>query len=183
MIGTRTLAGFIAGRDYRLMRRVHRWRPPLWVRVWMLGASRLGDGWIWYGLGLIVLLFGGEARFAALSASALAALVGILLFSQLKRLSGRKRPCTLEPHCWANVLPPDQYSFPSGHSITAFAVVLPLSLYYPHLTDVLLFLAASIAISRILLGMHFLSDVLAGALIGAGLGYSSYAFLHWTRFS
>jgi undecaprenyl-diphosphatase len=183
MIGTRAVAGFIEVRDFRLMRRVHRWRPPLWVRLWMLGASRLGDGWIWYGLGLIILLRGGPARFAAVGTSALAAFGGILLFRALKRISGRKRPCALEPHCWANILPPDQYSFPSGHSITAFAIVIPLSLFYPHLMDVLLFLAVSIALSRILLGMHFLSDVLAGALIGAGLGYSSYVFLHWLRFS
>ncbi len=183
MIGTRAVAGFIEVRDFRLMRRVHRWRPPLWVRLWMLSASRLGDGWIWYGLGIIMLLLGGEHRFIAVGSSALAAFAGVLLFQKLKRISGRKRPCTLEPHCWARVLPPDQYSFPSGHSISAFAIVIPLSLYYPHLTDVLLFLAVSIAISRILLGMHFLSDVLAGALIGSGLGYSSYGILRWAHLS
>jgi undecaprenyl-diphosphatase len=177
MIGARAVAGFIEVRDFRLMRRVHRWRAPLWVRLWMLGASRLGDGWVWYGLGAIMLLLGGEHRFVAVGSSAIAAGTGILLFRALKQISGRKRPCALEPHCWSKVLPPDQYSFPSGHSITAFAIVIPLSLYYPHLTDLLLFLAVSIAISRILLGMHFLSDVVAGAVIGTGLGYSSYRII------
>jgi undecaprenyl-diphosphatase len=53
-------------------------------------------------------------------------------------------------------------------------VAIPLSLFYPTLTIGLLFCALSIAMSRILLGMHFLSDVVAGALIGTGLGYLGY---------
>ena len=58
--------------------------------------------------------------------------------------------------------------------MTAFAVAIPLSLFYPTLTIGLAFCALSIAVSRILLGMHFLSDVVAGALIGTGLGYLGY---------
>jgi undecaprenyl-diphosphatase len=85
----------------------------------------------------------------------------------LKRAAGRRRPCAFEPHCWATLLPPDQFSFPSGHTITAFAVALSLIHFYPDLTVGLLFCALSVAASRILLGMHFLSDVVAGAAIGA----------------
>jgi undecaprenyl-diphosphatase len=70
-----------------------------------------------------------------------------------------------------HLLPPDRFSFPSGHTITAFAVALSLAGFYPSLLVGLLFCASSIAVSRILLGMHFLSDVLAGALIGSGLAY------------
>jgi len=58
--------------------------------------------------------------------------------------------------------------------MTAFAVAVPLSMFYPALAIVLLFCALSVAMSRILLGMHFLSDVVAGALIGTGLGYVAY---------
>jgi len=58
--------------------------------------------------------------------------------------------------------------------MTAFAVTIPLALFYPDLTAGLLFCAFSVAISRILLGMHFLSDVIAGALIGAVVGYLGY---------
>jgi undecaprenyl-diphosphatase len=58
--------------------------------------------------------------------------------------------------------------------MTGFAVTIPMALFYPELTAGLLFCAFSVAISRILLGMHFLSDVIAGALIGAGLGCLGY---------
>jgi undecaprenyl-diphosphatase len=120
-------------------------------------------------MGLIILLFGGEERVLAVGAAALAAGAGIALFLRLKKLIGRKRPCQIEPHCWATLLPPDQFSFPSGHTITAFAVAVSLSQFYPSLAVGLLFCAVSVAASRILLGMHFLSDVLAGALIGTAL--------------
>jgi undecaprenyl-diphosphatase len=53
-------------------------------------------------------------------------------------------------------------------------VAVGISLFYPVLTAGLLFCALSIAVSRILLGMHFLSDVVVGAVIGTGLAYASY---------
>jgi len=95
------------------------------------------------------------------------------LFLLLKKGINRQRPCAIEPHCWSKRLPPDRFSFPSGHTITAFAVALSLGAFYPGLLPGLLFCAASIALSRILLGMHFLSDVVAGALIGSGLAYGA----------
>ena len=165
------MRGFISKGDHHLMRRVNNWEAPRWVRLYVLGATRGGDGWLWYAMGLAILLFGGENRFAALGAAGVAAILSILLFIWLKRFAGRPRPCQIEPHCWATLLPPDQFSFPSGHTMTAFAVATPLLLFYPTLAIGLLFCAISIAASRILLGMHFLSDVLAGALIGTGLGY------------
>jgi undecaprenyl-diphosphatase len=167
------MLNFIAHRDHRLMRRVNRWPAPRWIRVWMICATRGGDGWLWYALGAILLLFGGADRFMAVGAAAFAAGVGIVLFLRIKKATGRKRPCAIEPHCWARLLPPDQFSFPSGHTITAFAVAVTLSLFYPELAPGLLFCALSVAASRVLLGMHFLSDVLAGAAIGTLLAYGS----------
>jgi undecaprenyl-diphosphatase len=136
----------------------------------MLAATRGGDGWLWYATGAMVALFGGRNRWAAVLSAALAVSVGIVLFRKLKRACGRRRPCTIEPHCWATLLPPDQFSFPSGHTITAFAVALSLGAFYPAMLPGLLFCAASVAASRILLGMHFLTDVLAGAAIGSAVG-------------
>jgi undecaprenyl-diphosphatase len=177
MSSTQAMLNFIATRDLRLMARVNRWQPPRWIRLWMICATRGGDGWLWYAMGLVILLFGGPERFLAVGCSGLAAGAGILAFLKLKRVTGRKRPCAIQPSCWAQLLPPDQFSFPSGHTITAFAVTVPMMNFYPDLTYGLLFCAASIAVSRILLGLHFLSDVLAGAAIGGLLGYTSYALL------
>lgn len=170
MTRAREMLSFITIRDHRLMRRVHRWPAPRWIRLWMICATRGGDGWLWYAMTLAVAVFGGEERFRAIAAAGLATAIGIAVFLWTKRLTGRPRPCAIEPHCWAKLLPPDQFSFPSGHTITAFAVAASLTVFYPPLAIGLYFCALSIAASRILLGMHFLSDVFAGAILGALLG-------------
>jgi undecaprenyl-diphosphatase len=170
---TAGMLNFIDRRDLRLMRRINRWSPPRWIRVWMLWATRGGDGWLWWALGVILLVFGGAQRFLAIGSAMLAEGCGIVLFRRIKKATGRKRPCAIEPHAWAKLLPPDQFSFPSGHTITAFSVAVSLSFYYPELAPGILFCAFSVAASRILLGMHFLSDVLAGALIGSLLAYGA----------
>jgi undecaprenyl-diphosphatase len=174
------MLNYITHGDHKLMRRVNRWPAPRWVRLWMLYATRAGDGWLWYGMGIVILFFGGAYRFVAVGSAMVTAGVGIALFRALKKLTGRRRPCMFEPHCWATLLPPDQFSFPSGHTITAFAVAVTLSRFYPDLAIGLIFCAVSVATSRILLGMHFLSDVLAGAAIGTTLAYGMTWLLHHT---
>lgn len=143
----------------------------------MMSSSRAGDGWLWGALAIPILWLGGTTRYRAIAVLALAALTGIAVFSLLKRLIARRRPCSIEPICWARLLPPDRFSFPSGHSITAFAITVPLSLFYPAYMMGLLFCAFSVALSRVVLGLHFLSDVVVGSLMGAGIGYAAYALM------
>lgn len=165
---------FIEERDHRLMRRCNRWQAPRMVRWASIYATRAGDGWLWYLLAVAVLTLGGEERLQAAGASTLAAIMGVALFLLLKKITGRRRPCALERHCWSTLLPPDQFSFPSGHSMTAFAICVPVGLVYPSVAPGLTVCATLIAASRILLGMHFLSDVVVGSVLGALLGYASY---------
>jgi undecaprenyl-diphosphatase len=173
MAVAKTVWGYIENRDHRVMQRMNNWPAPRWIRFWMLTATRMGDGWLWYSLGALLLAFGGSRGYAAFGASGAAAIIGIFVFKTLKRLSHRPRPCQFQPHCWAKVLPPDQFSFPSGHTMTAFSIALVVSYFYPGLEGPLYFMAISIGVSRIVLGMHFLSDVLAGAVIGSALGLAS----------
>jgi undecaprenyl-diphosphatase len=130
----------------------------------------------------MLLAWGGPQRYAAVAAAGSAAVTGVLIFKALKHLSHRMRPCQFEPHCWSRVLPPDKFSFPSGHTMTAFSIALVLSYFYPGMEGTLFFLALSIAFSRIVLGMHFLSDVLAGIILGVALGcvsITTFASLGW----
>jgi undecaprenyl-diphosphatase len=175
----RAIVGFGQKTDHRLMIRVNHRRAPKWFRLWMIAATRCGDGWLWYATAAMIGLFGGHHRWAALASAVAAVSFGIVLFLRLKRAFGRRRPCSMEPHCWATLLPPDQFSFPSGHTITAFAVTLSVGAFYPAMLPGLLFCAASVAASRILLGMHFLTDVLAGAAIGSAVGSVAAAVAEW----
>ncbi len=177
MTSQNAMFSYIEARDHRVMERINHWRAPRWVRVWMICATRGGDGWLWYAMGLIIAVFGGEQRLESLGAAALSSAAGVGLFIRLKRVFHRRRPSTIEPHCWATLLPPDQFSFPSGHTITAFAVAIPLLHFYPTLTIGLIFCACSIALSRVMLGLHFLSDVVVGSAIGIALGFAAVAIV------
>jgi len=66
------------------------------------------------------------------------------------------------------------FSFPSGHSTTAFAVAVSLGSFFPEILPVMLLLASNVAVSRVVVGMHFLTDVLVGSGLGATLGYAAW---------
>jgi len=67
-----TTLSWVSIHDHRLMVRVNHWHPPKWLRLWMLAATRGGDGGLWYALGLFMALYGGTHRFHALLAATLA---------------------------------------------------------------------------------------------------------------
>lgn len=165
------LLNIVHAGDHGLMRRLNRWSAPRWIRLWMICATRGGDGWLWYGLGIALLILGGHKGQIAALAMTISAAISISLFLWTKRLTKRRRPCHLEAHCWAKLLPPDQFSFPSGHTLTAFAVAVPVASLFPHLAIPVYFAASSIAVSRLILGMHFLTDVLAGLTAGVLAGH------------
>ena len=174
MLESSRVVDFVKRRDHRLMVALSDWSPPAWVRLWMTSSSRAGDGWLWAALAIPILWLGGHRRYEAMWVLSLAVLAGILLFLILKRLVDRERPCSIAPIQWKDLVPPDRFSFPSGHSITAFAVTVPLSIFYPSYMLWLLFCAVSVALSRVVLGLHFLSDVVVGSAMGAGIGYMAY---------
>jgi undecaprenyl-diphosphatase len=140
----------------------------------MVLATRGGDGWLWSVIGLLLLLFGGDRGVEAICAGLIAVAAGQGAFFVLKRLIDRERPCATATHCWASLLPPDRFSFPSGHTITAFAITFSLGLYFPDLLVGLIFCAVSVAASRVILGLHYLSDVIAGMGIGMAIGIATY---------
>jgi undecaprenyl-diphosphatase len=81
-------------------------------------------------------------------------------------------PCFPVPYALA--------SFPSGHATTAFALATALSLWYPRSTIVWLVLATVVGWSRVALGSHFPSDVVAGAVLGIAVTLSFFRWLPWT---
>lgn len=102
--------------------------------------------------------------------------------SVIKPFIGRLRPC--------HALPPEEihllvgcggFAFPSSHAVNNFAVATLLASYYPKLKAWLFAFASLIAISRVVVGVHYPADVLGGAIIGFTIGY--LVVMTWTALS
>jgi len=92
------------------------------------------------------------------------------LSSLIKGAVGRARPPLADGGIHAVGGLPLSSSFPSGHAAMAFAAATVVAILAPRLRVPALVLAALVAFSRVYLGVHFLSDVLAGAVLGIGVG-------------
>jgi membrane-associated phospholipid phosphatase len=106
---------------------------------------------------------------AAVSAG-MAALTGALASTLIKVSAERLRPPLSDPTVTSLVDVPSGYSFPSGHATTAFAAAAAVGVLHPRLRWPLLGLAAVVGFSRVYLGVHWGLDVLAGAMLGTGIG-------------
>lgn len=139
------------------------------IRHFFSTISRLGDGPFWYALILLIpFIFGPESVHVSLRMAG-AGLSGLLLYKLIKTLTERQRPFIKSNSIVLGAAPLDQYSFPSGHTLHAVSFSLVAIHYFPVLAWLLVPLATLIAMSRVVLGLHFPTDVLAGALIGFGL--------------
>ncbi|MFI4914522.1 MAG: phosphatase PAP2 family protein [Steroidobacterales bacterium] len=156
--------------EYRLCRRLNRGAGRRGLRFTFRLASRLGDGMLWYGLiALLPLIYGVGALRTSLT-MAITGLVGLLIYKWLKATLVRERPFIRHPGITLEMAPLDRYSFPSGHTLHAVAFTWQAVAQYPETGWVLIPVASLIAASRMVLGLHYPTDVLAGGLIGALLG-------------
>jgi membrane-associated phospholipid phosphatase len=137
-------------------------------------AEILGQGWLTAPLALAIYCFDprGRERVAVFVATLLAVMLAV---NVAKVATGRRRPKAIEklagapPHVWlgprGGIDDPRARSFPSGHTATAVAHATVLSALYPPATPLLVLLAAPVPVSRVLMRSHFVSDVVAGALL------------------
>jgi membrane-associated phospholipid phosphatase len=109
---------------------------------------------------------------AAIAALAAAGIAGIVV-EIMKAIFDRARPPLADPALDPVGPLPGTASFPSGHAAGAFAAAVAVCVFYPRLRKPLLALAATIALSRVYLGVHFATDVLAGSVLGVGIGLAT----------
>lgn len=129
-------------------------------------VSHTGDGHC-YGIAILA-LFALEPRFGnqLLTASLLAFGLNVSLYLLLKNVIKRDRPAASIQSYQAWIQPSDQFSFPSGHTAAAFVFASLVTFYYPLFALPLYLWAGMIGASRVLLGVHYPSDIAAGAVLG-----------------
>jgi undecaprenyl-diphosphatase len=143
------------------------------VRALLRSVSWLGDGWLWYGLiALLPILYGGHGWLAAGQMAATGAL-GVLVYRLIKHRAVRERPFITHAAINCAAVPLDRYSFPSGHTLHAVAFTSLMAHHFPEWTGALIAFTALVALSRVVLGLHYPTDVAAGAVLGGGLAVLS----------
>ena len=167
--GFSTLMARIDAAEYGLCRRLNRGASFALPRNLFGIASRLGDGVVWYTLILSLPLLYGAAAVRTAIVMAFTGVLGVVLYTLVKHLFVRERPFITHTAIDPAAAPLDRYSFPSGHTLHAVSFAWQATAHFPELGWVLLPLTGLIAGSRVVLGLHYPSDVLAGAALGAAL--------------
>lgn len=138
-----------------------------YVDVLFRSVSRLGNGVFWYSLMLVLPLVYGQAGQLATAHMLVAAILGLLVYRYLKKMTSRPRPYAVHPRVRQKTPSLDQFSFPSGHTLHAVSFSVIACSHFPEMSWLLIPFTLLIALSRPVLGLHYPSDVLAGAAIGA----------------
>jgi undecaprenyl-diphosphatase len=145
---------------------LHRAADSTGIVLMLMAVSWLGDGKLWYALIATLPWWGGALGLT--SALYMVALGGVNLvfYKALKHRIARPRPYVSCPGIRACAKSLDEFSFPSGHTMHAVAYSLVLSHYHPALAAPLWVFTTLVALSRVVLGLHYPSDVAIGAVIG-----------------
>lgn len=136
-------------------------------------VSWLGDGKFWYALMVLLpFCYGREAWKVSLQ-MALVGVAGLLIYKLIKSTTERARPYMRDSNIRLGTAPLDKYSFPSGHTLHAVSFAFIILAHYPALGWLVLPFTLLVAASRVILGLHYPTDVLIGGVIGAGLAICS----------
>ncbi len=160
------------------MNRLYQWDTDLCIQFNRISSyrilelvfhavSRLGNGMFWYGLMVALPVIYGHAGWRASAHMLFAAVPALLIYRLLKQGTSRQRPCRIHPRVRQKTATLDQYSFPSGHTLHAVNFTLVAGGHFPELAGALTGFTVLVALSRPVLGLHYPSDVLAGAMLGA----------------
>jgi undecaprenyl-diphosphatase len=129
--------------------------------------SRLGDGTFWFAMVAIMWLLQGPQYTIQVLYIVTFSSIGTLIYKILKTKTVRPRPYQVHQVIRIGERPLDHFSFPSGHTLHAVMAMILIGYVQPLLLFIMLPFTVLVALSRMVLGLHYPTDVLVGAIIGA----------------
>ena len=153
--------------DERFSRYLYSHRFSAKTDKWLRLYTRLGDGYVWALIIILILVFHGPMILAEVLAMVFPSLVASLaLYWTLKLSTKRPRPFVAIPEFKALVPPLDKYSFPSGHTMNNLAIATTMLLTVPAAGAVMIALPLTWGFLRVYFGVHWLTDVIGGFILG-----------------
>ncbi|GAB3375510.1 phosphatase PAP2 family protein [Spongiibacter taiwanensis] len=139
------------------------------------GISKTGDGYTQLLLPILLYSIGVSQGLNYLIAVALSFAVWLPLYWVLKNTCRRRRPPAAIPAFSASIIASDEFSFPSGHTAAAFLLSTLTVLFFGVIAAPMFLWAIAVAASRVILGVHFPTDTLAGAALGIIIAHLAHA--------
>lgn len=136
------------------------------ISLFFSTISRLGNGLFWYILMFALPFMYGKQAWIVILHMMTIATVAYILYKLLKNETKRIRPYNYNKNILRNSPVLDQFSFPSGHTLHAVSFTTILLHYYPEWAIIAIPFTILVAISRLVLGLHYPSDVAMGIFIG-----------------
>lgn len=162
--------------EYKICYTLNRYANNPGIRKLFTIVSRLGNGVFWYSLILLLPVIYGKQALQLSLVMVMAGLAGLVVYKTLKNTLVRQRPCIHYQTIQQATAMLDYYSFPSGHTLHAFSFSTIAIYSHPELAIILLPVMLLVALSRVILGLHYPSDVLVGAAIGLSIAGISIQF-------
>src|SRR5688572_26573925 len=145
--------------DYSLCVMLNRLLEQGPLHLFFRVVSRLGDGVLWYSFMLFLPVFLGNHGFLVSLLMLAMASLGLYEYRYIKKRSMRPRPFVTHGNIRQGARALDEFSFPSGHTMHAVAFAALLTQAYPWLGLLLIPFALVTGVSRVVLGLHYPSDV------------------------
>ena len=136
---------------------------------------------LWMAMAAVMAASGRRPRRAALMGLGSLAVTSATVNLAVKPIPRRRRPSLTESVRTHGVRMPGSHSWPSGHTASAFAFATGAGGELPELDSALRLAATVVAYSRVHTGVHYPGDVVAGALIGAGVGSLAHSVVRRVR--
>ena len=159
--------------DLQILHMIAQYMHTAWLDQFMIIFTTLGDGGaLWIVMGIYLLFFKNYRKAGV--AILLSLIVGFIVFNLgLKPMIARIRPFIVDPSFQLLISAPKDYSFPSGHAWSSFAMVAVLFKEKIKGRYWVMGVASLMAFSRLYMTVHYPTDVVAGIILGLAVGYAS----------